>query len=239
MEGRRLADLRPVQALAGDGAPFDRLAARLSAGAFAAAAIDAPFCIPERHLPPGGQAELVRMAGATPLADDRPFPRGAALVELARRTAELDTVKPVREAERAWRRLGLNVRSSLWDGPRGGAPFAAACLTLLARAQRPMWPWASGQGMLAETFPAGQLRAWGLPFDRYGDAACAERRAEIVEAIRHRIDAQEECLQLMRGSADALDAVLAAFGAMAAASGDLAMPPPAPVPADGWIAVHR
>lgn len=62
----------------------------------------------------------------------------------------LSLPKPLRATEAYWRDQGINVRSTLWNGPRGGAPFAAACITLLHRAGRPVWPWAKAPGMLVE-----------------------------------------------------------------------------------------
>ena len=60
LEGPRLADLRPVQKLDGDSHPFDNLVTLLAEGRYRAAAIDAPFCLPEAHMPPGGHAQLLR-----------------------------------------------------------------------------------------------------------------------------------------------------------------------------------
>lgn len=42
-----LLDLRPVQNLPSDGKPFDRLVTLLSASQYEAAAIDAPFSLPD------------------------------------------------------------------------------------------------------------------------------------------------------------------------------------------------
>ncbi len=124
-----LTDLRPVQSLLGDGEPFARLLALLRAGDVAAAAIDAPFAIPAKYLQPGGHRELLDRAGTLPPAPDRPFASGAALVELAQEIAPLDQKKPHRETELVWVKRGVNTRSTLWNGPRAGAPFTAACLT--------------------------------------------------------------------------------------------------------------
>lgn len=49
-------------------------------------------------------------------------------------------------------------------GPRGGAAMTAACLKLLHEANCPIWPWQrSARRLLAEAFPAAQLRHWQLP----------------------------------------------------------------------------
>jgi hypothetical protein len=236
LEGPRLAELIPVQALPGDGEPFERLAAFLAEGLFRAGAIDAPFALPARHMPPGGHPQLLKDIAGLPQADDRPFPRGAALLDYARGHAPLESAKPARETERQH----AATRSTLWNGVRPGAPFAAACLTLLARAQRPVWPWKDGPGMLVEAFPAAQLRSWGLPHANYSAAEDRKTRALIVSDLEERrqlmIDAADR--KQMLASADALDAVLAAFGARAAANRTLAKEKPANWRVEGAIAVH-
>jgi hypothetical protein len=236
LEGPRLVELIPVQAMPGEGEPFARLVSFLAAGRFRAAAIDAPFALPARHMPSGGHAQLLRDVAELPQADDRPFPRGAALLEYARRHAAIESAKPTRETERQY----AATRSTLWNGVRPGAPFAAACLTLLARAGRPVWPWKDGPGMMVEAFPAAQLKAWGLPNANYSAAEERKTRATIVghlEEARHlMIDAADR--KQMLASADALDAVLAAFGAKAAANRTLAQEKPANWRVEGAIAVH-
>jgi hypothetical protein len=111
----------------------------------------------------------------------------------------------------------VNVRSTLWWKHRGGAPFAAACMKLIASAgQPPCWPWASanrGTGTLAEAFPAAQLRQWCLDHQGYGPQG---------------------------GDVRALDAVLVAFAAIAVVN-ECAVDWPAgsPIDDEGWIGVHE
>jgi len=236
LEGPRLAELLPVQDLPGKDPPFARLTRLLGEGGFRAAGIDAPFALPARYMPPGGHAELLRDVADMPAAEDRPFPRGASLVEYARRRASLREAKPMRETER---QHGAT-RSALWNGARPGAPFAVACLTLLARAQRPVWPWRDHQGMLVEAFPAAQLRAWGLPGSNYTSEEAAPLRGRILaylEEHRHLV-VDRRSRTILLGSADALDAVLAAFGARAAANRTLALDLTAGWRVEGAIAVH-
>ncbi len=236
IDGPRLVELLPVQRLPGPGDPFDRLVALLAEGRYRAAGIDAPFALPERHMPPGGHAALLADMAAMPPADDRPFPRGATLVEYARRRAALVSPKPARETER----MHGATRSTLWNGARPGAPFAAACFALLARAGRPVWPWKDAQGMLVEVFPAAQLRAWGLPWTNYASPEDRRTRAQIVghiEETRRLIIEPAERRQML-ASADALDAVVAAFGARAAANRTLLHPRPTNWQIEGAIAVH-
>ena len=90
----------------------------------------------------------------------------------------------MRETEQLWRRRGINVRSTLWNGPRGGAPFTVASLTLLASVDRPVWPWSrAASGLLVESFPAGQLRHWHLPHKAYDGEDGRDTRASIIESI--------------------------------------------------------
>lgn len=235
----RLAALRPVQHLPGEGRPFDRLVAFLARGDYAAAGIDAPFSLPVRHLPDGLHRRLLDAVGAMPEAEDRPFPRGAALMAVAERVAPFEQPKPLRRCERVW---GSGARSTLWNGrARPGAPFAVACLTLLARARRPIWPWSgAGDGMLVEVFPAAQLRQWRWACPGYGRPDGVGVRRTLVSMLAERLDGSACDLDLMRTCPDALDAVLAAFGARAAVGGDLARAPDdGPFREEGWIAVHR
>lgn len=134
-----LKDLYPVQALPGQGAPFDRLTALLSSDCFDVAAIDAPFSIPACKMPPGGHQALLRIVAAMETTEGRPFPKGADFVQVVAGQPSSPS-QPRRETEKYWRRAGLNVRSTLWSGPRGGAAMTAACLTLLARSGCPIWP---------------------------------------------------------------------------------------------------
>lgn len=232
-----LTDLRRVQRLPGPGSPFERLAARLAAADFRAAGIDAPCGLPEAFAGPSHAALLARVAGLP--RDGRPFPRGADLVRaVAGRDPPLSPRKPLRETERRWAGR-VNVRSTLWVAPRGGAPMTAACLVLLARAARPVWPFApAGRGCIAEAFPAAQLRQWDLPHVRYAGAEGKRARRTIEAALAPRVD-PGFFAPVLRGSADALDAVLAAFGAVALTDGQLADPPGRLAAKEGWIAVHR
>ncbi|MCB8879832.1 DUF429 domain-containing protein [Acidisoma cellulosilytica] len=205
----------------------------LREGVFEAAAIDAPFALPTRFMPLGGHAELLDRVRALPSADDRPFPSGASLLELAARIAPIDQKKPHRETERRWTQRGINTRSTLWNGPRGGAPFTVACLTLLARSERPVWPWHDGQGMLVEAFPAAQLHSWNLPSSGYSKPEQQEMRERILVGLAEFLSFTATQYEEMSRSPDALDATVAAFAAIAAAQHGR----PAEYPIDGLIAV--
>lgn len=236
-----LRALHPVQAMAGSGSPFQRLVERLRRRDFAAAGIDAPFSIPRAYLPAGGRAALLAAVDRLPIDPDRPFPRGQDFVAAITASLPLAEKRPFRATERAWIARGVNTRSSLWAGPRGGAPFTAACLKLLACAGLEDWPWApGGEALLAEVFPAAQLRQWGLPYQKYGlaDPLSAANRGIIVTSILERVRCEPEAVEVMRRNADALDAVLCGFGAIAVTSGRMTMLPPDGLDDEGWIAVH-
>ena len=229
--------LRRVQQLDGDYPPFERLADYLFKADFAAAGIDAPFALPKEHMPKGGHAALLKAVAALP-REGRPFAKGAALVDWAKTIAPVTSAKPMRETERKWRARGLNVRSTLWNGARGGAPFTAACLTLLHAAGRPCYPWAtSGDGMMLETVPMAQLKVWNLPFVGYdGDKGAATRRT-IVAGVAKRVELPDEITKLCLSSADAVDAVVCALIARAWSMGKLLDYGAPTHPIEGWIVV--
>ena len=219
----QLRELVPVQSLDGDEAPFDRLVRRLAAGDFEAAAIDAPFSLPIAHMPPGGHAELLQIVRALPNAPDRPFPLGNSIVALGEAVAPKVRPKPLRQTEAYWAARGVNTRSTMWAGARGGAPLVAACLRLLEQVERPCWPWAAFQtGILVEAFPAAQLRQWSLPHQRYSGSGATDVRDLIIAGLCKRLRMSSTYLQLVVQCADALDAVIAAFAAMAVATGTVA-----------------
>jgi hypothetical protein len=239
-EGKlRLHDVRRVQQLGSSGPPFDGLAALLSTGAYLAAGIDAPFSVPERFVTRiGGHAALLKLVG-TQAVVNRPFIKGSDFVRVVAGAAPpLTPPKPMRETDTWWTKRGVNVRSSMWTGTRPGAPMTAACLTLLHRAGRPMWPWSNaGPGLLVEAFPAGQLCAWDLPHQRYDGPAQAAvaTRTEIVGRLSARLQLGSYDPTLL-AFADALDAVLCAFAAIAISKAPA--PPFATAPNEGCIYVH-
>jgi uncharacterized protein DUF429 len=237
----RITELRPVQELEGIGSPFERLANILAAKQFSAAAIDAPFSLPSRYVPVDGWLELLELVDALPFDLAAPFPNGRSLIALAETVASLDRPKPLRFTEKWWSDRGVNVRSTLWWKPRGGAPFAAACMKLLATAgSPPCWPWsAKTEGPIAEAFPAAQLWSWGLPFKKYDGRKGSDVRQQIIRGLESRVRF-DRFRNLAEESADALDAVISSFAGIAAYRGDALQPEAddATVLREGWIAVH-
>jgi Protein of unknown function (DUF429) len=240
--GLALRGVCRVQDLPGDETPFHRLVRFLKETEFAVAGIDAPLAPPAGYFP-GDRQALLASLHALPCGL-RPFPTGEQLVRLLAPALAPRGKHVHRATEQLWRRRGINVRSVLWNGPRGGAPFAAACWTLVAASGIAVWPWSdAGARVLAETFPAAQLRTWGLPWYGYnGDTAEARRRRrtivrEVIE--RSGLAVPDHARRLLAASADALDSVLCALAARALSTNALAEAPTEAAADEGWIVVHR
>ena len=229
-EGKRLLlELRRVQALPGTDPPFQRLSRYLCENGFTAVALDAPFSVPAKYLPSGSHAELLsRVGGFQRGHERRPFAGGVELVNaLLPGNQSPKGLKVYRKTEDMWRRRGIAVRSTLWNGPRGGAPFTVACLTLLRATGLPLWPWCELPGrqagprtILAEAFPAAQLRTWGLPYVGYSkdEPKQRETRIKILQGIKQqgKLTLSPSHAEVMVSDPDALDAVLCVYAAMAA-----------------------
>lgn len=228
-------DLYPVKDYDGPDSPFNRLAAFLGQGDYRAAGLDAPFSVPDAFLPESGWRGLLTLNDSLP-HPRRPFP---AADDFLAALTQTPPAKHYRQTETSWRKKGLNVRSSLWWKPRGGAPFTTACLKLIAMATpKACWPWTTADsGMLVEAFPMAQLHHWGLDYQGYNGAAGHATRARIIAALAGRVDFGPHVAKV-QASADALDAVLAGFAAIAASRG--IAPPPSPYWPDGegCIAIH-
>ncbi len=241
--GLTLRDVRRAQDLPGGEPPFRRLVRFLHASDFTAAGIDAPFSPPADFVP-GGERERLLAAVRSLAGPERPFASGAQLLGLLAPAIAPRGRHLHRATEQVWRRRGINVRSVLWNGPRGGAPFAAACMTLQAELGLPAWPWTESRTrILAETFPAAQLRTWGMPHSGYNGSTpeARRRRRLIVQAVAARtgLSMPDTLRRTLRASADALDSVVYALAVRAIAADALAVPPGEASPAEGWIVVHR
>ncbi len=240
--GLQVETLFRVQELDGQGHPFQRLVQFLRAGQFRAVAIDAPFSVPQQFIGDGGHQALLRTVLRIE-QQERPFSTGEAFVrevcKLSGQTSPPNPPKPLRCTEQLWRERGINIRSSLWNGARPGAPMTTACLTLLAQTGAAVWPWSRpGRGTLfVEAFPAAQLQTWRLPFQGYGrdTAAGCQNRHYIVEHLNVR--GQAAVRSKLIESADALDAVVAAFAGIAVKENHL-LDAPRGASSEGWIAVY-
>jgi uncharacterized protein DUF429 len=232
-----------VQCLPGKEPPFNRLISFVRTHDFTAAAIDAPFSVPLDYLPQSSRSRLCEHVWQLP-REARPFAKGCdfAATVLRAASAIAPELKPLRKTERFWQARGVNVRSTLWAGARPGAPMTVACLTFLCRAEQPIWPWTSfpTTGVLAEAFPAAQLRQWNYPHAGYNGngPGARENRDKIIAFLSTSkglvLGTHEETL---KESADALDAVLCTFAAMAVTSGNWVKPGWTPDD-EGLIAVH-
>lgn len=113
----------------------------------------------------------------------------------------------------------------------------ANCAFRAARLERALGPGSrAGQGRLAEVYPAGALRSWGMPATGYKGREGAGVRAVIIEAIRQEwLSVDEAALQ--RRDHD-LDALICALVARAVATGRTEKPSPEQADAaarEGWI----
>lgn len=102
----------------------------------------------------------------------------------------------------------------------------------------------SGAGRLVETYPAAALRLWGLASTGYkrreGRASLLALARELTRRTRSWLDFDAAARRRCRASDDALDAVVAALVARAAALGLCEGPPPhlaAIAAREGWIAL--
>lgn len=211
----------------------------------AAGAIDAPFSIPWWFF---GQSiidhrELLIAINGLRLNSKIDFPTGNEFIACVAAGIPFQFTKPLRVTESYWRGRSVNIRSAVWSGYRPGAPFASACIKLLANAARPLWPWAHMENSpLIEAFPAAQLCHWGLPFERFNGLAGQVNRAAIVaDLVANRGLQMADTLQaIILENADALDAVLCCYAARAVVQNQMGVPLP---PQDAWrleewIAVH-
>lgn len=233
--GLTLTDVRPVQALLGTEHPFRRLAALLAGGDFLAAAVDAPLSVPEPCVPDGGHTELLRIVDALHL-DRRPFPSGQQLLDALKPYPD-GSKKPLRQCERIWK---AGARSTIWNGIRGGAPFTVAALKLLAAAGRPVWPFSSettSGGLIVEAFPAAQIKTWNIAAKGYATPDAVAARRQVVRDLGRRLNIAQWSTTLEENP-DALDAVIAAFAAIAVTENRLAAIPAGAAKLEGWIAVH-
>jgi len=243
-QGRHyLRTLQTGQELPGHEEPFQRLTNLLKARRFSAAAIDAPFSVPRKYLPDNNHQALLEFVAAMKAPKDWPFPAAQDFVRGVLSGRSLVSKKPLRETELAWKGKHINVRSTLWAGPRGGAAMTAACLTLLHRAGCPIWPWdpADHDGLLIEAFPAAQLYHWGMKYQRYnGDKKeSLKNRKALVAFLSELIEIPGRLKERMEETADALDAVVCAFAAIAVSTGRLLHSPSTlDSPSEGQIAVH-
>lgn len=235
----KLIDLRQVQEVEGEGRPFKRLCDLLRKDGFEAAGIDAPFSVPQKFINDISHEQLLKNVadiekqGDFPKADDF-------FKKITGQTEPLEPKKPLRKTETYWKGKEINVRSTLWTGPRGGAAMTSACLTLLNSVGGPIWPWKNknSKRLLVEAFPAAQLETWALPHEKYNGCNGWKNRKEIVKGLSKKIDFGNHKEKVIH-CADALDAVICAFAGMAVKNKKLKSEKEDVYKKEGWIAVHK
>ncbi|MFR9775639.1 DUF429 domain-containing protein [Micromonospora sp. MS34] len=150
--------------------------------------------------------------------------------------------------ELAWRRTDLLTHHTTGHLPLSVAADriahtamrCAALLAALAARGRPVDR--SGAGAVVEVYPAGSLKLWELPHRRYKGTGNGPALGELVDRLTGaapwlRLGGHEAAC---RRSDHALDAVVAALAARAAALGRVSRPAPADLPlarVEGWIAL--
>jgi predicted nuclease with RNAse H fold len=161
-------------------------------------------------------------------------PDGIAGKDWRRQLAQRQTDLAVRAA------TGLIPLSVAADRIGLAAMRCAALLARLAAAGQPVDR--SGAGVVVEVYPAAALKYWGLTYRRYKGVANTAVRRQLVDALTAAAPwlslGQHE--QSCRRSDHALDAVIAALNARAAARALTTTPNPEQLDAartEGWIAL--
>jgi len=145
-----------------------------------------------------------------------------------------------RETDLEVRRVtGINPLPVAADRIAAVAMRGAGLLGALAQAGIPVDR--AGGGRIVEAYPAAAMKLWGLPHQSYkgptkrsGLAAAVDALQQALPGLRLRADHEALC----RRSDDALDAVICAILARAAAVGDVSQPPPNlrdQAAREGWI----
>ena len=196
------------------------------------------------------EALLTRIAGADKVGIDAPFGWPAAFVDAVARfhaggpwpAATVQTLR-YRETDRVVAartgRWPLSVSTDLIGVP---AFRAARLLSRLAEVGEKVDR--AGGGRLVETYPAAALRLWGFASTGYKRREGQSSLGRLLSALRKRtaswLDVDAATRRLCARSDDALDALVAALVARAAAL-HLCTPPPAEHAAaaavEGWIAL--
>ncbi|MFG2099889.1 DUF429 domain-containing protein [Micromonospora echinaurantiaca] len=202
-----------------------------------------------------GDDQLLRAASAAdkvgidcPLGWPEPF------VEFVIAHHRGDLAAPTDLVGRDWRRsLAWRRTDAVTHAVTGRPPLSVAadriahtamrCAALLARLAADGQPVdRSGGGTVVEVYPAASLKQWGLPYQGYK----GRQNSSALNDLMDQLTTAAPWLQLgafepaCRGSDHAVDAVVAALTARAAAIGQASRPGPAELAAantEGWIAL--
>jgi predicted nuclease with RNAse H fold len=196
------------------------------------------------------EALLGRMAGADKVGIDAPFGWPHDFVDAVAQfhaggpwpEAAVGALR-YRETDRVvaalTRRWPLSVSTDLI-----GVPAFRAARLLSRLAERGEKIDRSGGGKVVETYPAAALRLWGFASTGYKRRQGRPSLGRLLAALRRRtagwLELDSPAHRLCGRSDDALDALVAALIARAAAQGYCAPPPPeqaARAAAEGWIAL--
>ena len=188
------------------------------------AGIDAPF----------GWPDAFAAFLAAHQAGDVPVPGGLTGLQWRRQLAWRHTDEAVRAA------TGIIPLSVAADRIGHAAMRCAGLLAKLGDAGRSVDR--DGSGTVAEVYPAASLKQWGLPWRGYKQPRNLSALTELVTALQAAAPWLElgSHYPLCRTSNDALDAVIAALTARAAALGLTPRPDPdlqPPASREGWIAL--
>jgi predicted nuclease with RNAse H fold len=197
---------------------------------------------------------VAEIAAADKAGIDRPLGWPRRFVEFVAQHQAGQFAAPVDVAGRDWRRrlalretdlvtrdlTGLVPLSVATDRIGLAAMRCAGLLAHLAAAGRPVDR--AGTGTVVEVYPAAALKHWGLTHRGYKGTANTAVRHELLDNLTAqapwlRLGAFE---QACRSSDHALDAVIAALNARAAALGHATTPTPehaAAARTEGWIAL--
>jgi hypothetical protein len=194
------------------------------------------------------------IAAADKAGIDSPLGWPRRFVEFVAQHQADEFVAPVDVAGKDWRRqLAMRETDLVTRDVTGLVPLSVAtdriglaamrCAGLLAHLAADGRPVdRAGTGVGVEVFPAAPLKHWGLTYRGYKGAANAAVRNELLDHLTAqapwlRLGAFE---QACRSSDHALDAVIAALNARAAALGHATTPPAehaAAARTEGWIAL--
>jgi predicted nuclease with RNAse H fold len=188
------------------------------------AGIDAPF----------GWPDAFTVFLAAHQVGDVPVPGGLTGQQWRRQLAWRHTDETVRTA------TGIIPLSVAADRIAHAAMRCAGLLAKLGNAGRPVDR--DGSGTVAEVYPAASLKQWGLPYRGYKQPRNLSALPELATALQAAAPWLElgPHDRLCRISHDALDAVIAALTARAAALGLTLVPDPELQPQasrEGWIAL--
>ena len=208
----------------------------------------------EKLIVGAGDDDLLRAAAADKAGIDCPLGWPEPFVEfiIAHHRGELaaptDLIGRDWRRSLAWRRTDvvtheLTGRLSLSVAADRIAHTAMRCAALLARLAEDGQPVdRSGGGTVVEVYPAASLKQWGLPYRGYKGRQNSGALNDLVDGLT----TAGPWLQLgnfepvCRGSDHAIDAVVAALTARAAAIGQATSPGPADLAVattEGWIAL--